>query len=216
MNRPSPSEQPPTAYLPPPAIPQPPPVPVELWNPVHVVLLGIVFTPAWTGIIAAINGYRLRFDVLWRPVAVGALATLLCFLLPWILSLLFYGGALFLIWKLDLQPQLAVVSNSKHSKPISHAKFLTPCLVGAPLAITAFLFLLAVPLVQLLQGIDLSDVAQNISQSDKRPYRPLVGVLAAKAFGSVGGKAFLLALLGAVVGLFKWLTRKPTTPGSSG
>lgn len=235
MSHPANSSQDAATYPPPPPIPQPPPlpaVPVKIWDPLHVALLGIVFTPAWTGAVAAINGHRLGLELLWRPVVIGSLATLLSFMLPAILSLLVYSGSLFLIWRLDLRPQLAVHSKSGSAPD---KKLLVPCLVGTPLALLAFMGLVVFPFFststaakysstappsqtrpawQSTQNFDLSEIlAQNREREAQRKNTRHAfwgSVVIAKLLGSPGGKAIGLLLLGAAAGLFKLLTRKPS------
>ena len=218
----------------PPPIPQPPPIPPEpqsLWNPVHLGLLGIVFTPAWAGVMAAINGHRLGFDVLWRPIAVGTLAILLYFVLPWILAVGVYCGALVLIWKLDLKPQLEASSGSTSS---SSFDLLIPCVAGIPLALCAFIGFFVFPFLgasgqpsmarnftstqvntrQPSRAFDLSEMLARTKKQnedrDRATYFRWGAVGLAKLFGGAGGKAFGLLLVGLGVGVLKWFTRKPT------
>jgi len=70
--------------VPPPPLPpqtqlKPAPTP---WNPRTIGWLGLLFSPVWAGIMAALNGHRLRMRFpLWQPAAIGIGATVLDFLI---------------------------------------------------------------------------------------------------------------------------------------
>ena len=98
-------------YPPPPPIPDHCPPAVDLrhaWNPQWIGLLGLMFSPLWAGVMAAINGHRLGLNYLWRPLAIGIGAAVIDILIPFdsiLISLCLYVGALIAIWRLDLEPQ---------------------------------------------------------------------------------------------------------------
>ena len=199
--------------------------------------MGIAFTPMWSGVLAATNAYHLGLNMLWRPVVVGVLAVLLCLLLPWILSIIVYAGALILIWRFDLQPQFATIASQASS---SNRDLLIPCLAGAPLALFAFVGLLVLPFAdsseptsmdryiestrslnqpapaaRTQQISDPSEIFARIKQRDEDKkntmYKTWAAAGLAKLFSGTVGKALGLLVVGLIVGLFKWFTRKPTT-----
>jgi hypothetical protein len=69
------------------------------WNPVVIAWLGLLFSPVWSGTMAALNGHRLGLRLpLWRPLGIGVGALLLSFgqsfVLGWyVLDLVLYLGA---------------------------------------------------------------------------------------------------------------------------
>ena len=205
-------------------------------------LLGVAFSPAWTGAMAAINGHRLGLNMLWRPVVVGVLATLLCFVLPWDLAFIVYAGALVVIWKLDLQSQLEALSGRTSSW---NRGLLIPCIAGAPLAILAFLGLFVVPFAGSAEpssmeryvasyssnqqtaiqprpqgtsdpGEMFARLRQREEDQQSRRHKTWAAFGLAKLFSGTGGKALGVLFLGLGAGLFKWFTGKPTSSKGTG
>ncbi len=115
------------------------------WNPVAIAWLGLLFSPVWVGIMAALNGRRLRTAApRWRPltIAVGALA--LDLFIQWFVSyrladFVLYGGAVWLIWFLDLRPQREAFLGFRQRQPNATAGWGWPSAAGAPLAFVVVL-----------------------------------------------------------------------------
>lgn len=111
------------------------------WNPLTIAWLGLLFTPIWTGVMAAVNARRLGLDQpLWRPLAIG-LGTIGVEVL-WVMGgfdlgvliheLVFTVAPLFAIYHLDLAPQ-----EKPHAarQPASRDHWIAPVLAGSPLAL---------------------------------------------------------------------------------
>lgn len=124
----------------------PPPFPGELpanppWNPRTIAWLGLLFSPVWSGIMAAINGRRLQTNLLWwRPIGIGVGATVLDILVQvlWIdsffVELVLYLSTLGLIWYLDLRPQYEFFDRQRATISMQ-ANWLWPSLAGSPIAL---------------------------------------------------------------------------------
>lgn len=134
------------------AMPPPPPSPAQesgssavaartaaaaAWSPEIIAWLGLLFSPVWAGIMAAVNARRLGVSLpLWHPVLIGLGATLLDMLVSTflfdslIVDLLLYLGALGLIWRLDLTPQVEPYQARK-AEPGTQAGWLVPSLVDS-------------------------------------------------------------------------------------
>jgi hypothetical protein len=91
--------------------PAPTPSSARVWHPVTLALLGIPFTPLWTGVMAALNSERLGLKTtLIRPVAIAAGAFALDLIghrasAPIWFSFALYFGSLLSIWSTDLVEQ---------------------------------------------------------------------------------------------------------------
>ena len=184
--------------------------------------------------MTAINGYRLGLEKLWRPVVVGVLATLLCCVLPWFLAIIAYGGALVLIWKLDLEPQLKFMPAQGQSQ---NSSLLAPCIAGVPLAILGFLALFVFPVGGSTEPSSMDrhiasqssnpqtaiqrkppsksifgelPARQREEDRQNRAYKTWAAIVLTKLFAGAGGKTFCVLCLGLGAGLFKWITSKPT------
>ncbi|MCA9072643.1 MAG: DUF4339 domain-containing protein, partial [Planctomycetaceae bacterium] len=138
FGNPKPANGPP--HTPPPP-PDTPPAPKPSWNPLAITWLGLLFTPMWTGIMAAINIKRLGLSLpLWRPLAIGIgsmVAAILAAIADWtfgtvIDTLIFTVAPLIAIWSLDLEPQMAA-HRARHQPTQDH--WIGPVLAGSPLAL---------------------------------------------------------------------------------
>ena len=126
----------------------PPPLPPDhaartkpSWNPLAVAWLGLLFTPAWTGIMAALNARRLGLNLpLWRPLAIGVGTTVVAILAAFagiefgafFDELIFTVAPLVAIYYLDLAPQ-----QKPHAarQPKTQDHWIRPVLAGSPLAL---------------------------------------------------------------------------------
>jgi hypothetical protein len=124
------------------------------WNPVAVAWLGLLFSPVWCGVMAAVNVRRLRLDTpWWRPVGVGV-GSLIVFLVVnlwvdwYLLDLALYLGAVGLIAGLDLMPQKEPYLRYA-GQGYAAGRWVGPSLAGIPLALLAFLALVVSPLLPL-------------------------------------------------------------------
>ena len=111
------------------------------WNPQAIAWLGVLFTPAWSGIMAAINIKRLGLEQpLWRPLAIGvgsvAVSILyVCagfdfgFLLE---TILFTIVPLIALWNADLALQAPAYETQKST---TQDHWIAPAFAGSPLAL---------------------------------------------------------------------------------
>lgn len=123
----------------------PPPTP---WNPRTIAWLGLLFSPVWAGIMAALNARRLQAALpLWRPLAIGIGATVLDMFVPtggfYLVDLAFYLGALWLIWQVDLRRQLPLFE--AQTARGRRGGWLWPSLAGSPLALAVLLGFVVAP-----------------------------------------------------------------------
>lgn len=150
------------------------------WNPRTIGLLGILLSPLWAGIMAALNTRRLSLALpVWRPLAIGIGATALDIFVPfesYLFSLTLYGSALFAIWKLDLSPQEAAWGQCKQAD--SKANWLVPCLAGSPAALLVIFGFLIYPLLpasprevcQEFLATDTADEARQYVTTNMYPF----------------------------------------------
>ena len=164
VNPPTPSV-PPFAPPPAPLLPPPPPPPVttsqpvymllresvsHLWNPDTIGWLGLLFSPLWSGIMAAFNARQLGTgESVWRPVIHGAISAGVCLLCSlWWESFwspaLVYCAAVWLIWLVELQPQSAAFEQFRQTSPQVGNWFL-PAIAGTPAAMLVVLLLVVEP-----------------------------------------------------------------------
>lgn len=121
------------------------------WNPATIAWFGILFTPVWCGVMAAINARRLRVaSPIWRPIAIGiggllGLEFLTSFFDSWLVEIAAYLGIVFWLWKSDLEPQSAAFE--ARSMQRTSASWLFPVLAGSPGAVVAVLGLVIAPLI---------------------------------------------------------------------
>jgi hypothetical protein len=135
--------------------PAEPPAERRPWNPLAVAWLGLLFTPLWCGILAALNSRRLPLVApWWRPLALGLgwlAVSVLCGLvvdsLP--LDLLLYVGAVGLLWFVDLRPQQQAYARLQAARPGRDASWVWPSVAGAPLAVLSVLGFVVLPLLPL-------------------------------------------------------------------
>jgi hypothetical protein len=124
------------------------------WNPVVIAWLGLIFSPVWAGIMAALNGRRLGLSLpVWRPITIGVGSLLLALASGavvdsyWVDALL-YLGALGLIWLLDLRPQ-AKAYLLHLEQPRKAAGWVVPVQAGLPAAAMVFFAFVVAPLIPL-------------------------------------------------------------------
>ena len=145
------------AMVPPPVPPQMQPIPARApWSPQVIAWLGLLFSPIWVGIMAAINAKRLRTrQPAWRPIVIAIGATLIDLfvvsdrftysILP---DLCLYLGTLWLIWRLDLLPQYEAFA-SWRTVNSPKASWLWPSITGIPLALFVALAFIVSPFMPL-------------------------------------------------------------------
>lgn len=129
--------------------------PLLPWNPAAIGWLGVLFMPPWAGVMAALNGRRLRSPTpIWLPLAIGfgylAVDQVIGALIDsYLVCLMLYLGASWLLWWLVLRPQFASFSARLVAQPGATARWTWPAVAGAPLALVAFLGLVVAPLMPL-------------------------------------------------------------------
>ena len=145
------------------AAPAPPPPPPDThaavtpvpWNPRTIAWLGLLFSPVWAGIMAAINARRLqmRFPY-WQPIAIGIGATALDYLFTmlifdsYVVDAVLYLGAVGIIWFLYLDTQVRHFEN-RRAQSGKQAGWIVPALVGSPAAILVIYGFIVLPLLPL-------------------------------------------------------------------
>jgi hypothetical protein len=156
------------------AAPPPPPPPEDspatapaAWNPRTIGWLGLLFSPVWMGIMAAINARRLRTSLpFWRPVAIGVGATALdivvsaCLFDSFIFDLVLYLGTIGLIWFRDLASQVPVFDRGQAERK-REASWLVPGLVGSPLALFVLFNFFVYPLLPSSSPKSGTDASSN-------------------------------------------------------
>jgi hypothetical protein len=122
------------------------------WNPAVIAWLGLVFTPMWAGVMAALNGKRLAApSPVWPPILIGFgylgldLAREIVFE-SYLLSVLSYLGAVALLWAAVLRPQAVLFARWQASAPGPQARWLWPTTAGLPLALLVFIGFVVEPL----------------------------------------------------------------------
>lgn len=167
-----------TAILPPPPPPAPPRqtsnVEKAVWDPRVIGLFGILLSPIWCGIMAAINAKRLGQDYLIGPpilVAIGALildtAIALIFGRYLMVDLVLYFGTLFLIWNVFLLPQLEYYQSSDTIRQDA-IEWVVPVLLGTPAMLVVLILFVVYPLVQ-LSSVQESGIATDAYASEWEP-----------------------------------------------
>lgn len=115
------------------------------WDPLAIAFLGLLFTPIWSGIMAAINGRRLGLDQpIWRPLSIGIGSQVLFIAADWVgvdpgifwSELLFTIVPLLVLWSVDLDPQHAEHERQGEAPP---KRWIIPVLAGSPLALLTIL-----------------------------------------------------------------------------
>lgn len=139
----------PNPVTPPPALPR------FGWDPRVVAWLGLLFSPLWTAIIAAVNSRRLRTTLpIWRPLTIGVGVTIADLLLGalgidfYVLDLLLYFGGLGFIWFLDLRLQVPSFKLQQTAYG-RQGGWLVPALTGVPAALLVILGFVILPLLPL-------------------------------------------------------------------
>ncbi len=143
------------------------------WNPTAVAWLGLLFTPLWSGAMAALNARQLRLPLpRWRALAIAGgwlVAEVLVnglLLNSFLVSLLLYLLAVGLIASLDLRPQRpAYEAVSRPGRP--HPRWALPVLAGSPLAVLTVLGFVAYPLYSLLRPLTPREVSQRFARASE-------------------------------------------------
>ena len=136
------------------------------WNPEAIAWLGVVFTPIWSGILAAMNSRRLGLSTpIARPIGclVGWIAA------DWFVSVFYtslwvevalYLAAAWLIWEVELRHQMrAFEDHVAQGRP--RAGWLVPHIAGTPLAVLTFVGFVIVP----LQPLEPRDVCERFMRA---------------------------------------------------
>jgi hypothetical protein len=130
-----------------PSVPRP-------WNPATIAWLGLVFTPLWAGVMAAINSKRLRSPIsMWLPLLIGfgylgfdwALSAV--GIESYVLDLLLYGGVVLLLWGVVLKPQSALFAPWQMPAAGPQGSWVWPTVAGVPLALLAISAFVIAPLL---------------------------------------------------------------------
>lgn len=120
------------------------------WNPMLIACLGVLFTPIWSGVMAAVNGKRLQSGVSpWLPLGIGfgylvadygsgMLGSPLVF---WVI----YFAALLALWLTVLRPQSGLFEQWAKKPGTRSGSWVWPSVAGTPLAVLMILGLLLTP-----------------------------------------------------------------------
>ena len=145
------------------------------WNPITVAWLGLLFSPVWAGIMAAINTRRLKTNGhVARPIAIGVGSLILDLIINlwvdiYLLDLLLYTGAVGLIAFFDLLPQRQAYQQHIAREPVS-GRWLVPSLAGSPLALLVLFSFGIYPLIPLEPRQVCEKFVQASSESELRKY----------------------------------------------
>lgn len=150
---------PPPPPSPPPAQPPTPspslPTIRPAWNPRTIAWLGLLFSPVWAGIMAAINARRLQMRYpIWQPIAVGIGVTIFDFAISAfvydsvILDVILYLGAVGVIWFLYLDTQVRAYDH-RRTECGRQAGWVLPALAGSPIAMLVIFGFLISPFLPL-------------------------------------------------------------------
>jgi hypothetical protein len=146
--------------------------PASPWNPYVIGWLSLLFSPVWGGVMAALNGSRLRTGApSWRPILIGVGSFIvylvvinLLFDLYWV-NLALYVNAVILIWEIDLKHQVTAYEQRPDKIPTG-ANWILPGLGGFPATLLVILVFVIVPLIppsarevcdQFMRGTSLSE-----------------------------------------------------------
>ena len=153
-------------------------IPSRPWNPALICWLGVLFSPVWAGIMAAMNGRRLGMNTpSWRPIALGLGSVVadigISFVYEsYLVSAVLYLGALGLIWGLDLNPQAAVY-RQRMQVETAGGGWLVPSLVGVPLALLVLFAFVVYPLMPLEPRQVCEKFAQARTEQEMKKYATL-------------------------------------------
>jgi hypothetical protein len=105
-------------------------------------VLGLIFSPVWAGIMAAVNSRRLKIvGNEWRPLVIALVGWIVsasvatAFADPRFADLVGYLATLAVLWHVDLKPQLAVFRFRIHGGADRAGNWLGPTLTGLPAAL---------------------------------------------------------------------------------
>lgn len=153
--------------------PPPPPLPAtkQAWDPRTIAWLSLIFSPLWSGAMAVLNAKRLHAEQpRWRPISIGVAVTGTDILLrltdhnSLLFSSVLYLGAAWLIWHLDLRPQVNLYSQQADQRSRT-ASWLVPLIVGSPLALAVFCCFIVAPLIpETPEYISVNDEGMRLSQ----------------------------------------------------
>jgi hypothetical protein len=123
------------------------------WDPCIIAWLGLVFSPFWSGAMAALNARRLGIDLpIWRPMIVALVGFTLDILLAllgmssYLVSVALFVGAAWLIWHFDLKLQVEA-HRQRASASQDHWHWFFPLLAGGPLGTLVFLAFIVAPML---------------------------------------------------------------------
>lgn len=143
------------------------------WNPEWIAWLGLLFTPLWTAIMAAVNARRLGMNAPWyRPIGIVVAWFFFDLLMfrwigeSWWYSMISLTANLFVLWAVDLEPQAQVYR--ARQRPSAGAW--GPCLAGAPLGFLTILGLVIVPLLPLQPRQVCERLMQADSEAEIKKY----------------------------------------------
>jgi hypothetical protein len=127
----------------------------EPWSPTTIAVFGLLFTPMWCGVMAAINGSRLGSKTpVWLPVLIG-FGYLVVELVAgsWIESILWdwflYLGAAAILWVAVLRDQVTLFAGWRAANGSHGPSWGWPVFAGVPLAILVLLGFVIGPLLPL-------------------------------------------------------------------
>jgi len=143
-------------------------------NPRTIAWLGLLFTPIWSGIMAAINGRRIGLaQQLWTPLVIGfgwLITDIIVETFIWnsfLAFLILLGAANWLLWHFVLEEQVASYEGESWRRS---PQWLVPALAGVPLVL--------IPLLDVydsLRPLDPREVCEQFLAEDRvEDTRPIV------------------------------------------
>jgi len=147
-----PAAQPTVVAAPPqpftPHLPQP-------WNPLLIAWLGVLFSPPWAGVMAALNGKRLHVTLpWWMPLTIGFGSLAAAFAVSlvvdfYIVDVALYLGALGLLWHHVLRHQLPSFTAYQSDQHGAGGRWAWPAVAGSPIALLVVFKFMIAPLIPL-------------------------------------------------------------------
>lgn len=163
---------------------------VGTWNPVAIAWLGLLFSPVWAGIMAAVNGPRLRAGPPpGIPIIIGAGSLALSLANGWLwdwfwLDVGLYLGAVWLLWIAVLSPQEARYRRQAAESEIRPASWTWPVVAGCPIALLVAIAFLISPLLpleprQVCERFARADTAKEMSRYTTMKLLPALAAMEA-------------------------------------
>lgn len=153
---------------------------VAAWNPRWIAGLGLLFSPFWAAAMAVLNARRLGRTISpWRPFLIG-LGPLLALPFAWLIgipslliAMMGFPGALWILWKTELEPQAALFDaavSQPGTSTSSGSSWRWPCLLGLPATLVVFVVFVVLPLWPMSPRTVCDRFARVSKTTDAKPF----------------------------------------------